>query len=101
MWQTEQQVGRVERVIRERLARLPVGNHPALLWRAKLEGYRDYVFGAKAGPTVEVVNLFHELGHAAEFGAENFATRCIASSNCVGTRCLGVGTSSRKRPNQR
>lgn len=77
MWQTVQQVGRVEQVLRERLARLPIGKHPALLWRAKQEGYRDYVFGAKAGPQVEVANLFHELGHAAEFGAENFTTRCI------------------------
>ncbi len=90
MWQTEQQIHRVERVIRERLARLPVGKHPALRWRAKQEGYRDYVFGAKAGPKVDVQNIFHELGHAAEFGAENFATRCVEGSFYFKNRWIEV-----------
>jgi hypothetical protein len=61
--------------IEARLARLPFALHPALRINLKAEGYRDYTFGAKVGPTTEFSNLAHELAHAAQF-ADSFDTRC-------------------------
>lgn len=68
---------RVLAVCRARLARLPVAKHPALRIQPGLEGYRDYLFGARAGPNLSSVNLFHELAHAAEFGPELFRYRAM------------------------
>jgi hypothetical protein len=68
----------VQRAHAARLARLPVGNHPAFMFNPWLEGYRDYVFGGRAGPAICVRNVFHELAHAAEFGPELFRTRATA-----------------------
>lgn len=55
---------------RGRLARLPIAGHPALRFDPWLEGYRNYLFGARAGPRISVLTLFHELGHASQFGPE-------------------------------
>lgn len=66
---------RIVEVCRARLARLPVAGHSALRFDPWVEGYRNYVFGARAGPTVSVTSLFHELAHAAQFGAEKFRYR--------------------------
>ena len=64
-------------VLSQRLQRLPgnLGDHPALLFSPTLQGYRDFTFGARAGPSVHVSHLFHELGHAAQFGAKQFTRR--------------------------
>lgn len=61
----------------QRLQRLPrsLGRHPGLLFSPAVQGYRDYTFGARSGPSVQVRHLFHELGHAAQFGPEQFADR--------------------------
>jgi len=59
----------------KRIAKLPFGKHPGLLIDPLLEGYRDYTFGGRAGPVVSIFNLFHEMAHATQFGAENFLTR--------------------------
>lgn len=69
---------RVQTAYAARLSRLPVGNHPAFMFNPWLEGYRDYVFGGRAGPAIYVRNVFHELAHAAEFGPELFRTRATA-----------------------
>lgn len=66
---------RVLQVFQARLARLPVSKHPALLFNPWVEGYKDYTFGGKAGPSIQTVNIFHELAHAAQFGGESFRTR--------------------------
>lgn len=66
---------RVLAVMGARLARLPMGQHPALFINAGLEGYRNYTFGGRAGPSVNVSHLFHELAHAAQFGPDEFRTR--------------------------
>lgn len=66
---------RVLTACRARLARLPVARHPALRIQPGQEGYRNYLFGARAGPAVEVSSLFHELAHAAQFGPEVFRHR--------------------------
>lgn len=70
---------RVVEVCRARLSRLPVARHPALRFLPGLEGYKNYLFGARAGPSVNVDNLLHELAHAAQFGPLNFRTRCTES----------------------
>lgn len=66
---------RVIQVFQSRLARLPIAKHPALIYNPWMEGYRGYTFGGRAGPSVGVINLFHELAHAAQFGAEQFSER--------------------------
>lgn len=66
---------RVLTVFRERLRRTPFGAHPGLLFSPWLEGYRDHTFGGKAGPSVGITHLMHELGHAAEFGPAAFKSR--------------------------
>lgn len=61
-----------------RVARLPVvGNHPALKIDPWIQGYREYTFGGKAGPEIAIINVFHELAHAAEFGARRFRHRTV------------------------
>lgn len=54
----------------ERLKRLGVASHSNLLFSPSMEGYHDYTFGCRAGPKIDLDNLFHELGHAAEFGED-------------------------------
>lgn len=60
-----------------RLQRLPdnLGQHPGLLFNITLQGYRDHTFGGRAGPSVHLSHLFHELAHAAQFGPKQFARR--------------------------
>lgn len=64
-----------------RLWRLPreIREHPALWFSPQLEGYRRYVFGARAGPQLSPLHLFHELAHAAQFGAAAFEVRATAA----------------------
>lgn len=71
---------RVQAVLRGRLERLGLAGHPGFRFRAGLEGYADYVFGARAGPSVDTYNLFHELAHAAQFGPELFRQRTCRGS---------------------
>jgi len=59
----------------ERLARLPVATHPGLLFNPGVEGYRDHTFGGRAGPMESPLNVFHEMAHACQFGATEFAKR--------------------------
>jgi hypothetical protein len=76
--QTQTTSSRVVAACASRLSRLPFANHPALLFSPRLEEYKHYIFGARAGPGANSQNLFHELAHAAEFGPEDFRTRATA-----------------------
>lgn len=67
---------RATKVVKGRLAKLSFGSHPALRVRADLEGFRDYTFGMRAGPSICPRQVFHELAHAAQFGPEEFSKRC-------------------------
>jgi hypothetical protein len=61
--------------------RLGITGHPALRISPRQEGYRDYTFGCRAGPSrASVRHLAHELAHAAEFGAAAFSRRCFMGS---------------------
>ena len=62
-------------IIEARLARLPICGHAALRTNSEIEGYRNYIFGARAGPDVCFTHLAHEIAHAAQFGKENFRWR--------------------------
>lgn len=75
------ELARIARLFGARLQRLPgsLGKHPGLLFCPGLEGYRDYTFGSRAGPSVQVRHLFHELGHAAQFGPALFRSRANAN----------------------
>lgn len=67
------------KVFTARLARIPLGAHPALMFNPDVEGYRDYTFGGRAGPSVNFRHLTHELAHAAQFGKELFRWRATES----------------------
>lgn len=70
--------------IRAFIDRLGIAEHPGLRISPRLEGYRDYTFGCRAGPgRASVRNLAHELAHAAEFGAAAFSRRCFMSGFCL------------------
>lgn len=63
-----------------RLSRLPVARHPAMRFNPWVEGYRQYLFGGRAGPSISIRSLFHELAHAAQFqgqGADAFSKRAV------------------------
>ena len=53
-----------------------VFKHSAFKFNPELEGYHDFVFGASAHD-IKIHHLFHELGHAAEFGVGNFHHRAL------------------------
>lgn len=39
------------------------------------QGYRNWMFGAKAGPEISWTHVFHEIAHAVEFGSETVGER--------------------------
>lgn len=63
----EHQVARAEKVFRGRMGTTPFLNHPAFKYDLYQSSFKGYVFGAKAGPDIELENIFHEIGHAIEF----------------------------------
>jgi hypothetical protein len=67
---------RIEAVTNGRLARLSFSRHPAFSYKVRQEGYKDFVFGARMGPSAGFGGLAHDMGHAVDFGPENFDTRC-------------------------
>ena len=64
---------------RGRLARLPLTRHPAFFFSPGLEGYRTYTFGGRAGPSVHISHVLHEMAHAAQFGPDEFRSRSLDS----------------------
>lgn len=73
------------------IERLGIAGHPALRVSRRQEGYRDYTFGCRAGPSrANVRHLAHELAHAAEFGAAEFSRRCFMGSFCFKVRRVKV-----------
>lgn len=77
-----------------RIQRLPrdLGNHPGLLFSPRLEAYSDYTFGCRSGPSVQVRHLFHELGHAAQFGGAQFAERARLNGFVFKVRQVEIGS---------
>ncbi len=62
--------------IEEFLVRLGIAGHPGLRVDVKAEGYRNFTFGCRAGPSkANIQDLAHELAHAAQFGARSFKRR--------------------------
>lgn len=77
--------------IRAFIDRLGIAEHPGLRISPRLQGYRDYTFGCRAGPgRASVRNLAHELAHAAEFGAAAFPRRCFMGGFCFKVRKVQV-----------
>lgn len=73
------------------LTKLGIAGHPGLRVNPKLEGYRDYTFGCRAGPTSPNVNdLAHELAHAAQFGRRYFKYRAAEYGFVFKTRQVMV-----------
>jgi hypothetical protein len=83
-----EQVEEFSRILR----RTPFGAHPGLLFCPELEGYRYLSFGGRAGPSVAVTHLFHELAHAAEFGPDEYRRRSTRHGFVFRTRraCIGA-----------
>ena len=61
------QIHRAESVFRERMARTPFLNHPAFGYSFETSGFQQYKFGAAAGPSRDIDNLYHEISHAIDF----------------------------------
>ena len=58
------------------LENLGIADHPGLRIERRLQGYRDFTFGCRAGPgRANVRNLSHELAHAVQFGPARFSHR--------------------------
>lgn len=58
------------------LKRLPWFNHIAFKIDPKIEGYKNFVFGGRAGPDIgNGMNVLHEMSHAIQFGANCFKSR--------------------------
>lgn len=55
----------------------PVFHHPGFRWSIDLEGYKNHVFGCKTASVSTLSALCHELGHALDFGANEFETRAL------------------------
>lgn len=58
-----------------KVARLPFSRHPAFKTSPTLMGYKHFTFGGRYARSIHVDHLCHELGHAAEFGPEQFKSR--------------------------
>ncbi len=55
---------------------LGISDHPGFRLDQNLSGYRDYTFGCRAGPgRKNLLDLSHELAHAAQFGPRYFRYR--------------------------
>lgn len=70
---------RVQRQVSEFLRRLGVLEHPGFRLDLTSEGYRNYAFGARIGPSIGISGVAHELAHAVEFGPDAFEQRCHES----------------------
>lgn len=70
---------RKKAILLKRVECLPFVSHPGFKWDAALEGYQEWTFGGRAGPSIDFFNLCHELAHAAEFGYEQFEHRAKES----------------------
>lgn len=58
------------------LRSLGIADHPGLRVNQRQEGYANYSFGCRAGPSkANVMDLSHELAHACQFGPAAFKTR--------------------------
>ena len=60
----------------EALRQLPFGKHPALRIGSN-EGYKSYRFGCSTARLLNIQALCHELGHAAQFGPDEFDNRAL------------------------
>jgi hypothetical protein len=58
-----------------KLSNLPFADHSAFMFNMDATGYIEFVFGGRAGPSVDISNLAHEMAHAVEFGAKNYKNR--------------------------
>lgn len=65
------------------LTNLGVLEHPGFRYKHRQEGYRNYTFGCRAGPSkANIDDLAHELAHAAQFGPEAFKQRAFDGGFC-------------------
>lgn len=54
---------------------LPFVSHPGFHFNPEIVGYQNHTFGAKVGGEISLENFLHEVGHAIDFGPENFRYR--------------------------
>ena len=77
--------------IDEFLTNLGISDHPGFRIQRRLEGYRQYTFGCRAGPgKANIKDLAHELAHAAQFGPQLFRYRATESGFVFKTRRIWV-----------
>lgn len=61
------QIDRAKLVFHGRMARTPFLDHPAFGYSFETTGFQKYKFGAVAGPSIDIDNLYHEMSHAIDF----------------------------------
>lgn len=61
------QIERADRVFRGRLARTGFLNHPSFQYSFSSSGFNNFCFGAVAGSSISINNIFHEMAHAVDF----------------------------------
>lgn len=61
------QISKAELVFRGRMAQTPFLDHPAFQYSFDTSGFKSYTFGAIAGPSIDIDNLYHEIAHAIDF----------------------------------
>lgn len=64
------------KMCRARFSRIPALNSPAFVFGLH-EGYKDYHFGLRVGPNIDVDGVIHDLAHIVEFGQGQFRRRCV------------------------
>jgi len=73
------------------LRALGIDHHPGFRWDLKLEGYHNFTFGCRAGPgEPNVLDLCHELAHAAQFGPRQFKRRALQRGFHFGVRAIVI-----------
>lgn len=71
--------------------RLGLREHPGFRLDVGTEGYRDYAFGARVGPSCGIDGVVHELAHAVEFGPDEFEQRCTEGGFVFHTPTVFIG----------
>lgn len=61
------QIERADLVLRGRLAKTGFLNHPSFQYSFDSSGFKKFSFGAVAGPSISIYNIFHEMAHAVDF----------------------------------
>lgn len=61
------QIEKADLIFRSRMAKTGFLEHPSFQYSFHFTGFNNYTFGGKTGPSMNIENIFHEMGHAVDF----------------------------------